>query len=126
MDSFVCKIVVLENKEQRVLKPRKLDEKNNLNRFIKANTIKKCLFGVANPADTDQMLQEQYEIDRQRFNEKFGFDIREIENMESEKNNENIVNGRPSVSKKCVTSRKILRAQRRVFKPHNSQAVITG
>ncbi|KAJ8949719.1 hypothetical protein NQ318_013588 [Aromia moschata] len=125
MDSFVCKIVVLECKEQRVLKPRRVDERANLARFSKASSIKKCLFGVASSADTEKMLQEQYDADRQRFSEKFGFDIEEIENMECE-NNENAINGQPVVSKKRVAEKRVLKAKRRVFKPHNRQAIMTG
>ncbi|XP_018563747.1 uncharacterized protein LOC108905395 [Anoplophora glabripennis] len=127
MNSIVCKIFVYETKDQRVLKPRKIDEKENLDRFVRANSVKKCLFGAPDRADTKRMLQDQYEVDRKRFIDRFGFDVAEFENEESEGNNENVNHdqGQQQISKKCVNGRRILKGQRRVFKPHNSQAVIT-
>ncbi|KAJ8984604.1 hypothetical protein NQ317_006066 [Molorchus minor] len=124
MDSFVCKIIIFDNKDQRVLKPKKVEERNGVGRFTKAASIKKCLFGVAKPEDTEKLLQEQYEADRRRFNERFGFDIEQIENLDSE-NDENVENARPVASKKCANGRRVLKAQRRVFKQHNRQAVMT-
>ncbi|KAJ8919332.1 hypothetical protein NQ315_003916 [Exocentrus adspersus] len=130
MNSYVCKILVFEAKDQRALKSRKIDDKENQNRFVRANSIKKCLFGVANPEDTKQMLEEQHEIDRKRFSERFGFDIAEIERMESEANDENVNHGygnqQVGGSRKCAGRRRVLKGKRRVFKQHNSQAVITG
>lgn len=134
MDSFVCKIVILENKEKRINKTKKIDEgpSNVVMKIIKANPIKKCLFGAPNIADTEKMLQEQLEKDRQRFKEKFGFDLKEIERLDMDGNNENVninSNGnQPSASRKM---KKVFRERRRaVFRPYNignnNQSIMTG
>lgn len=126
MDSFVCKIVILNNKTNRILKPKKLEDKNNtLVKFTKASPIKKCLFGVADPKDTEHMLEEQFEIDRTRFNERFGFDLVEIEQLERESNIENInINSDNQGSSK--KGRKLLKAKRKLNKPSSSQTFLTG
>lgn len=134
MDSYVCKIVILESKDRRNIKGKKLDDghENIVMRIMKANPIKKCLFGVPEMADTEKMLQEQLEIDRQRFNEKFGFDLKEIERLDMDGNNENvniIGTGNPPSSARKI--KKVLRDRRRaVFRPYNignnKQSVMTG
>lgn len=126
MDSFVCKIVILNNKNNRILKPKKFDDKRNtLLKFTTASPIKKCLFGVADSKDTDKMLDEQFEIDRMRFNERFGFDLEEIEKLEREDNIENIdINSDNQNSSK--RGRKLLKAKRKLSKPNSTQTVMTG
>lgn len=134
MDSFVCKIVILENKEKRINKTKKFDEgpSNVVMKIIKANPIKKCLFGVPNIADTEKMLQEQLEKDRQRFNEKFGFDLKEIERLDMDGNNENVnINSNGNQSSASRKMKKVLRERRRaVFRPYNignnNQSIMTG
>lgn len=135
MDSFVCKIVILENKDRRMLKAKKIDNgpSDVLMKIIKANPIKKCLFGVPDIADTEKMLQEQLEIDRQRFNEKFGFDLQELERLDMDGNNENVNKNRSSGSQTVAARKmkKVLRDRKRaVFRPYNignnTQSVMTG
>lgn len=132
----MCKIVILENNDRRMTNAKKIDNGSNdvVVKIIKANPIKKCLFGVPDIADTEKMLKEQLEIDRQRFNEKFGFDLKEIERLDMDGNNENIDINKSS-SSQSATSRKmkkVLRDRRRaVFRPYNmgnsnSQSVMTG
>ncbi|KAK9872179.1 hypothetical protein WA026_016232 [Henosepilachna vigintioctopunctata] len=50
-----------------------------------ATRVKRCLFGKSNPEDTLRMLNEQREIDRRRFLERFGIDINKLEQMSGEK-----------------------------------------
>lgn len=135
MDSFVCKIVILENKDRKIIKAKKIDNgpTDVVMKIIKANPIKKCLFGVPDIADTEKMLQEQLEIDRQRFNEKFGFDLKELERLDMDGNNENINTNRSSGSQSVASRKmkKVLRDRKRaVFRPYNignnNQAVMTG
>lgn len=135
MDSFVCKIVILENKDRRMIKAKKIDNGPSevLMKIIKANPIKKCLFGVPDIADTEKMLQEQLEIDRQRFNEKFGFDLQELERLDMDGNNENVNKNRSGGSQTVAARKmkKVLRDRKRaVFRPYNignnTQSVMTG
>ncbi|XP_045480513.1 uncharacterized protein LOC123685009 [Harmonia axyridis] len=53
--------------------------------------ISKCLFGKCDPDDTLRMLQEQVEMDKIRFMERFGIDIDRMEEEETENVNPNIV-----------------------------------
>lgn len=71
-------------------KPRKIDDGpgNIVMKIVKANPIKRCHFGITDIADANKMLQEHLAIDMQRFNEKFGFDLREIEPLDVDGNNE--------------------------------------
>lgn len=118
MDSFVCKIVILDQKDCSVPRQKKVD------RFIKASPTKKCLFGVADPKETDRLLEEQFEIDRLRFNDKFGFDLLEIEELERADNIENIntSNDQTAVKK----DRKFLKARRRTARIFKNQTIMTG
>lgn len=134
MDSFVCKIVILENKDRRIMKSKKIDvvPTNVMMKIIKANPIKKCLFGLPNIADTEKMLEEQLDIDRKRFSDRFGFDLKEIERLDMEANNENV--NTISGENQSSTSRKMKRLHRErrraVFRPYNvgnsNQSVMTG
>lgn len=134
MDSFVCKIVILENKDRRMIKPKKIYDspENIVMKIVKANPIKRCLFGVPDITDTEKMLQEQLAIDRQRFNEKFGFDLKEIERLDMDGNNENvntIKSGNQSAASRKM--KKLFKDRRRaVFRPYNignnNQSVMTG
>ncbi|XP_057655139.1 uncharacterized protein LOC130893235 [Diorhabda carinulata] len=122
MDSFVCKIVIVRSDENRILKP-----KNYFPKTTRINNIKRCLFGVAKIEDTDKMLQEQYDIDRKRFSERFGIDLKRIEESERDINNEN-VNTNETQSKNSnnsATGRKILKRNRSVFRQQNNQTVLT-
>nr|XP_023030144.1 uncharacterized protein LOC111518051 [Leptinotarsa decemlineata] len=116
MDSFVCKLIVLENKNLRVLKPKKIDNTDNLPRPSRETTLKKCLFGVSSPADTEKMVQEQYEKDRRRFSERFGIDLDELENLERDSNNENDSGNAAPKERSCGKSRRrILKGKRKTF-----------
>ncbi|CAH1098890.1 unnamed protein product [Psylliodes chrysocephalus] len=125
MDSFVCKIVVIRTDDRKILKSKNIE--NNFLRPTRAVGIKKCLFGVASIEDTEKMLQEQYDIDRRRFSERFGIDLKKIEESERESNSENIVsnNGSSQIRKNYVMGRKIIKRKRDVFKQQNIQTVMT-
>lgn len=123
MDAFICKIVVIDTKESRNARPKTLENKQA------KNSIKKCLFGVPDPADTDRMVQEQYEVDRKRFIDRFGIDLNQVDTIEEEYNDENIdttaIDSR-GVKRPHLESRKTLRAHRKALKLLSTQHVITG
>ncbi|KAG5883967.1 hypothetical protein JTB14_004174 [Gonioctena quinquepunctata] len=129
MDSFVCKFLVLENKNVRVLKQRKINDEDNKPKpikEIKETSIKKCLFGIPSPVQTEKMLQEQFEIDCRRFSERFGIDLREIEEIERESNNENISGNAAPALRSCGKSkRRVLKGKRKGCEEKKSQLVMT-
>lgn len=118
-----------------MIKSKKNDEGPNdvVMKIFRATPIKKCLFGVPSIADTEKMLEEQLEMDRKRFNEKFGFDLKEIERLDMDGNNENI-NTITNTGSQSIASRKmkkVIRDRRRaVFRPYNignnNQSTMTG
>lgn len=131
---FVCKIVILEDQSRRAIKSKKIADGPNdiVMKVMKANPIKKCLFGVPDIADTEKMLEQQLVIDRKRFNERFGFDLKEIERLDMDGNNENVNTlGTGNQSTSSRKMKKLLRDRRRaVFRPYNignnNQAIMTG
>ncbi|XP_076251277.1 uncharacterized protein LOC143190666 [Rhynchophorus ferrugineus] len=129
----ICKIIILESKQQRLFHPKL--HQNFLERIAvhkkasRASSIKRCLFGKANPDDTKRLLQQQYRKDQQRFLDKFGFDIKTIEELENCKDDvrENIENDRNGQNRELRSSdcnffdgptknfgRKVLKARRKV------------
>lgn len=96
--------------------------RNNALNLTTTNKIRKSLFGACDPAETEILLQEQFEIDRTRILNKFGFDIKDIENLE--KGQLNKENKESPLKEK----RKIISKNRPVFKPYNreNQPMITG
>ncbi|XP_044749891.1 uncharacterized protein LOC123310484 [Coccinella septempunctata] len=65
----------------------------NTNRVAEESVLKitKCLFGKCDPDDTLRMLEEQIEMDKLRFMERFGIDIDSLERGETENVNPNIM-----------------------------------
>lgn len=80
MSAYVCKVLVFESARKR--QPKSVKCVNADARKI--NAVKKCLFGVADPEDTMELLREQMEMERCRFEERFGFPLEEIERIEKE------------------------------------------
>lgn len=113
---------------------KKYDEgpNNVVMKILKANPIKRCLFGVPNIVDTEKMLQEQLKKDRLRFMEKFDFDLKEIERLDMDGNNENVnINSSGNQSSGPRKMKKLFRERRTaVFRPYNrgnnNQSVMTG
>ncbi|CAH1973424.1 unnamed protein product [Acanthoscelides obtectus] len=113
MDSVVCKIVVLESKHERALKPRRSFDDNF--KSTKTGSIKRCLFGVPDPCDTDKMVQEQLETDRKRFIDRFGIDLKEVERVETVKDEEEVEVDENSCPQN--KRRRILRGLRKMLRP---------
>lgn len=125
MTTKIAKLFLFDD-EKRPPKRR-----NTIFNLTTTNRIKKCLFGVCNPADTEVLLQEQFEIDRTRILNKFGFDVQDVENLENGqliKRTEAEINKEPNSVVCGNERRKMVNKSRGVFKPYNreNQAVITG
>ncbi|XP_028129755.2 uncharacterized protein LOC114325823 [Diabrotica virgifera virgifera] len=103
MDSYVCKIVVLRTSDKKVLKPRNVN--TTLAQSKKVMGIKKCLFGVASIEDTERMLQEQYEIDTKRFNDRFGIDLRKLEESENFHDTDRMLHEQCNIDRKRFNDR---------------------
>ncbi|CAH0560380.1 unnamed protein product [Brassicogethes aeneus] len=113
----VCKVKIIESDAQRYMKPKR-PETLTMEIKKKSGVAKRCLFGVADPQDTENMLQQQEELDSLRFMERFGFSVEDLENLEKENTEVK--------RKQCPKSnRKILKAKRKVFSNFNNQPVLT-
>jgi hypothetical protein len=107
--------------ELRILKPRRSLENNN--NLQEVNSIKKCLFGVPEAQDVENLLHEQIKEDWERIKSRFGINIEDIENMETRRLESHTPKKRKlesSASRRSVTMRK-----RRLFEPYNDRK-ITG
>ncbi|XP_060531870.1 uncharacterized protein LOC132705352 [Cylas formicarius] len=110
MEPF-CKVLVMETRQLRVLRPH-LHENLVAREAHKKGVVKKCLFGVADPLDTQRMLEEQCEVDRKRIFDKYGIDLQDIEDLENDQSDvENDKNGQNKP--KPIGGRKILKAKRK-------------
>lgn len=137
----ICKIIVLESSKGRQIQAKQ--QGNFLDRIMrhkKSVSIRKCLFGKADPEDTKRLLDDQYQLDQQRFLTKFGFDVETIEYLERSENDESVNrendrNGQNRETKVLSgkaknSTRKVLKARRKVMfnkdQAGHSQQFITG
>lgn len=122
------------------------DEANNDNKLINMvnlklpiNKTKKCTRRITFSdkvvvdvnEDLNKLIQEQYEIDKNLFNERFGIDLDNIENLPSQLiccdfNNNNINNNNHNCKRigKCFNCQKkkktITSKHQRAFRPYNN------
>ncbi|KAH0999488.1 uncharacterized protein LOC109533542 [Dendroctonus ponderosae] len=122
----ICKIIVLESSKGRQIQAKQQGNfLDRLSRHKKSVSIRKCLFGQADPEDTRRLLDDQYQLDQKRFLSKFGFDVETIEYLERSKNDESVnrENDRNGQNREAKVlsgkanslSRKILKARRKVM-----------
>ncbi|RZB39951.1 hypothetical protein BDFB_002307 [Asbolus verrucosus] len=100
-------IHISQNSKITVLRQKRSAESNNV--LQEANSVKKCLFGIPDPKDVENLLNDQIQEDWQRIKDKFGIAVEDIENMENIRQNANT----PKKRKVEPKSRKIVNSKRR-------------
>lgn len=109
--------MAFENLQLQNLKITKIKNVNN----FKASLPKKCntkrmLFDKVDVIDTIKLVEEQYQIDRECFNKRYGVDLEDLENLPWQIikcNKDDSVVGKI----KCVNQKNYKRE--RAFKPYN-------
>lgn len=113
-------IHISKNDQVRILKPRRNIE-NNTN-SVQVNSVKKCLFGVPEEEDVENLLQQQIKEDWERIKNRFGINVEDIENLE---NTRLTSTHTPKKRKRMIQNRiKTDRTKRKLFKPYDRH--ITG
>lgn len=113
-------IHISKNDQVRILKPRRNVE-NNIS-SVQVNSVKKCLFGVPEEEDVENLLQEQIKEDWERIKSRFGINIEDIENLENSRLN---ITHTPKKRRRVIRNRnKTDHTKRKLFKPYDRQ--ITG
>lgn len=108
-------IIHISNPENRFTKPKRPLQANN----SEVNSIKKCLFGVPDIQDVENLLQEQIQEDWERIKDRFGINLEDIENME------NVRKEAYTPRKQKLQPRKTSARRRRLFQPYSDKK-ITG